>query len=283
MAPQIIRAATYLSPGIPVEFYEAVLHFVEQRLGVHTTLLYESRWFGPPADRRDPFAHGDVDIAFMSPIAFVRMQDAGNKHIELLPVSSVHEHRNGGGSGDTGHFSDVIVNADLQAANVDSFEKLRGCRWAYTGPESFSGNQITLQVLKRRGETATFFGNKLPSKSHLDSIYMVLNKQVDAAAVDANCLANFLDRNPSYRDKVFVIESWGALPPYPIVVRKELPEETKRGLREALLEMSEYSEGAKQLAKFRVKRFAPVHMDQFLAFKEDVRETAKLSFDSVYY
>lgn len=283
MAPQIIRAATYLSPGIPVEFYEAVLHFVEQRLGVHTTLLYESRWFGPPADRRDPFAHGDVDIAFMSPIAFVRMQDAGNKHIELLPVSSVHEHRNGSGSGDTGHFADVIVNADLQAANVDSFEKLRGCRWAYTGPESFSGNQITLQVLKRRGESATFFGNKLPSKSHIDSIYMVLNKQVDAAAVDANCLANFLDRNPSYRDKVFVIESWGELPPYPIVVRKELPEETKLGLREALLEMSEYSEGAKQLAKFRVKRFAPVHMDQFLAFKEDVRETAKLSFDSVYY
>ncbi|KAL3206713.1 hypothetical protein MRX96_039965 [Rhipicephalus microplus] len=226
MAPQVIRAATYLSPGIP-------------------------------ADRRDPFAHGDVDIAFMSPLAFVRMHDAGNEHVELLPVSSVHKHSKGGD--DAGHFADVIVNADLKAANVDSFEKLRGCRWAYTGPESFSGNQITLQVLKRRGETATFFGNKLPSKSHLDSIYMVLNKQVDAAAVDANCLALFFDRNPFYKDQVFVIESWGSLPPYPIVVRRELPQETKLALKDALLEMSQFSEGAKQLAQYR------------------------LTFDSVYY
>uniref|UniRef100_L7M580 Putative abc transporter n=1 Tax=Rhipicephalus pulchellus TaxID=72859 RepID=L7M580_RHIPC len=281
MAPQVIRAATYLSPGIPVEFFQAVLDYLEQRLDVHTTLIYESRWFGPPADRRDPFAHGDIDIAFMSPLAFVRMHDAGNEHIELLPVSSVHQHLKGGD--DTGHFADVIINADLKAANVDSFEKLRGCRWAYTGPESFSGNQITLQVLKRRGETATFFGNKLRSKSHLDSIYMVLNKQVDAAAVDANCLALFFDRNPSYKDKVFVIESWGSLPPYPIVVRKALPQETKLALKDALLEMSEFSEGAKQLAQYRVKRFAPVSMDQFLTFKEDVRETSKLTFDSVYY
>lgn len=282
MAPQVIRAATYLSPGIPVEFYEAVLQYLEQRLDVHTTLLYESRWFGPPADRRDPFEHDDVDVAFMSPIAFVRMQDAGNQHIELLPVSSVHEHPKAV-QGETGHFSDVIVNADLQAANVDSFEKLRGCRWAYTGPESFSGNQITLQVLKRYGETATFFGNKLRAKSHLDSIYMVLNKQVDAAAVDANCLALFFDRNPPYKDKVFVIESWGTLPPYPIVVRKALPEETKLALKSALLEMAQYAEGAKQLAKFRVKGFAPVSLDEFLAFKETVRETSKLTFDSIYY
>ncbi|CAN7937588.1 unnamed protein product [Ixodes hexagonus] len=282
MAPNNrLRAATYLSPGIPVELYESILHYLEGKLDITTSLLYESRWYGPPADRPDPFAQKEVDIAFMSPIAFVRLTDSGASNLELLPASTVHKHRLGDGS--PGHYSDLIINADLVSSNVTTFEKLRGCKWAFTGPESFSGHQVTLQELKKRGETANFFGNKLQARSHLDSIYMVLNKQVDAAAVDANCLALFLDRNPFYKDKIYVIESWGALPPYPIGVRKDLDPNLKAALLDALLQMHNDPEGAKKLKEFRVERFAPVQMDQFLDFKEELRATEKLTFATVYY
>lgn len=276
-----LRAATYLSPGIPVEFYESILHYLERKLDLATSLLYESRWYGPPADRPDPFVQKEVDIAFMSAIAFVRLTDSGKSNLELLPASTVHKHRLGGDS--PGHYSDLIINSDLVSSNVTTFEKLRGCKWAFTGPESFSGHQVTLQELRRRGETANFFGNKLQAKSHIDSIYMVLNKQVDAAAVDANCLALFLDRNPCYRDKIRVIESWGILPPYPIAVRKDLDADVKAAVLEALLEMHEDPEGAKKLKEFKVERFAPVHMGQFLEFKEALRATQKLTFATVYY
>lgn len=277
----MLRAATYMSPGIPVEFYEAIMQHLEKKMDVTSSLLYESRWFGPAPNRPDPFTEGDVDIAFMSPIAFVRLLDSGNAAIELLPVSSVHEHRLGADI--PGHFSDLIINSDLCSSNVSTFEKLRGCKWAYTGPESFSGHQVTLQELKKRGETANFFGNKMLAKSHLDSIYMVLNKQVDAAAVDANCLSLFMDRNPFYKDKIVVIESWGILPPYPIVVRKSLDADIKAALMDALLTMHESEDGAKALARFRVKQFAPVYMAQFLEFKESLRATRALSFETVYY
>lgn len=282
MAPNNrLRAATYLSPGIPVEFYESVLHYLERKLDVATSLLYESRWCGPPPDRPDPFTQRDVDMAFMSPIAFVRLTDGGKSNLELLPASTVHKHPLGDGS--AGHYSELIVNSDLLSSGVTTFEKLRGCKWAFTGPESFSGHQVTLQELKKRGETANFFGNKLQAKSHIDSIYMVLNKQVDAAAVDANCLALFLDRNPFYRDKVHVIESWGVLPPYPITVRKDLDPELKTALLDALLEMHQDPEGGKKLKEFRVERFAPVGMGQFLEFREALRATQKLTFATVYY
>lgn len=280
-AHKSLRAATYLSPGIPVEFYESILHYLERKLDLATSLLYESRWYGPPADRPDPFVQREVDIAFMSAIAFVRLTDSGKSNLELLPASTVHKHRLGGDS--PGHYSDLIINSDLVSSNVTTFEKLRGCKWAFTGPESFSGHQVTLQELKRRGETANFFGNKLQAKSHIDSIYMVINKQVDAAAVDANCLALFLDRNPCYRDKIRVIESWGILPPYPIAVRKDLDADVKAAVLEALLGMHEDPEGAKKLKEFKVERFAPVHMGQFLEFKEALRATQKLTFATVYY
>ncbi|XP_064459212.1 uncharacterized protein LOC135369652 [Ornithodoros turicata] len=276
-----LRAATYLSPGIPAEYFEGILHYLERKLNVHSSLIYESRWYGPPADRGDPFSDGDIDMAFMTPIAFVHRLEAGNKAMELLPVSSVHQHRLG--SDEPGHFADVVINASLQSSSIEKFDQLRGYKWAYTGPESFSGHQVTLQELKKRGETANFFGNKVPAHSHLDSLYMILDQQVDAAAVDANCLALFLDRNPAYKEKLVVIDSWGPLPPYPIVMKKELPEELKSSIASALLTMHEDEIGAKVLAKFHVHNFAPVSLDQFLEFRESLRNVSKLSFATVYY
>lgn len=57
----VLRAATYLVPSIPVEYFEAVLHYLEVRLGCDSSLRYESRWEGPPADRKSPF---DQDVDF---------------------------------------------------------------------------------------------------------------------------------------------------------------------------------------------------------------------------
>lgn len=276
-----LRAATYLSPGIPPEYFEGILHYLEKKLNLHASLIYESRWYGPPDDRDDPFTDGDIDMAFMTPIAFVRRLEAGNRSIELLPVSSVHQHRLGKGL--PGHFADVVINAGLRNNSIEAFDQLRGCKWAYTGPESFSGHQVTLQELRRRGETANFFGNKVPAQSHLDSLYMILDQQVDAAAVDANCLAAFLDRNPAYRDQLAVVESWGPLPPYPIVIRKDLPEVLKSLIASALLAMHQDDAAAKMLAKFRVCKFAPVSLDQFLEFRESLCVVKDLSFETVYY
>lgn len=281
MAATKLRVATYLCPGIPAEYFETIIHHLEKKLDVYTSLIYESRWYGPPRDRGDPFTDGDIDIAFMSPIAFVHRLEAGNKAMELLPVSSVHEHSLGGDQ--PGHYADVIIGVDFLNTGVENFEQLRGCKWAYTSPESFSGHQVTLQELKKRGETANFFGSKVSSRSHLDSVYMVLNKQVDAAAVDANCLALFLDRNPYYRDKLVVLESWGPLPPYPVVVRRELSEELKKSIADTLLTMHKDETGANELVKFHVRYFAPVSLDQFLEFRESLRNVKNLSFETVYY
>lgn len=57
-----LRLITYMSPGIPVELYETIGDYLEQETGMETTLLYESRWAGPPANRKDPFTMDEVDI-----------------------------------------------------------------------------------------------------------------------------------------------------------------------------------------------------------------------------
>ena len=61
-APKKLRLITYLSPGLPVEMFEAIEDYLEEVTGLETSLLYESRWSGPPTDRKDPFTEDEVDI-----------------------------------------------------------------------------------------------------------------------------------------------------------------------------------------------------------------------------
>lgn len=60
--PTKLRLMTYLSPSLPVEYFEAISHYLEAKLGIHTILIYESRWEGPPQDRPDPFSTDEVDV-----------------------------------------------------------------------------------------------------------------------------------------------------------------------------------------------------------------------------
>ena len=57
-----LRLITYLSPCIPVEVFETVAHYLEEVTGLDSSLIYESRYLGPPGDKTDPFTADDVDI-----------------------------------------------------------------------------------------------------------------------------------------------------------------------------------------------------------------------------
>lgn len=276
----LLRAATYLSPSIPVGYYEMILHYLEEKLGIYTTLLYESRWEGPHPDRPDPFTNNEIDMAWMSSTVYLRMLRNANKNIELLPISSVHFHQKA--EDRPGIFADVVVHRDLKD-KIKDFIDLRGCKWAYNCGESLSGHVMTLQNLKELGENASFFGNILYSGSHLESLRMVLNKKVDAAAIDANCFHLYLDKNPEARKEVFVLQSWGMLSPYPFVVRSNLSNSLKEAIVNTLLHMHMDPKGAKLLSPYRVKRFAEVCQDDFANEQDLIETTRNLSFTTIYY
>ncbi|KAG8182077.1 hypothetical protein JTE90_008612 [Oedothorax gibbosus] len=274
-----LRAGTYLSPSIPVDYYEMLLHYVEQKLGIHSTLLYESRWEGPQNDREDPFLANTLDLAWMSSRAYQRIRKAGSP-VELLPLSSIHEHVKN--SKDAGHYADVIMHRDM-STKVKEFKDFRGCKWAFNGPESVSGHVVTLSVLKDMGVNASFFGNVLYSGSYLESIRMVIGKKVEAAAVDANCLKFFQERNPELAKEVEVFTSWGPLPPYPIVVNSKMEASLKSSLCQCLLNMHRDIEGRKKLQEYHVRQFVPITMQDFDIEDVMIENTKGLGFDTVYY
>jgi phosphonate transport system substrate-binding protein len=252
--PGELRFITYLSPGIPQRFFEAIVDHVRRTLGLETTSLrVEARLSGPARGTRDPFSSGEADVGFMCSPSFVWLRELRPPPVELLGVAPVFEDART--SGRPVYFCDVVVRRDAQ---LGSFAELRGHTWAYNDVCSLSGYYSLLDKLAGMGADEGFFGRVFCSGSHLNSIEAVVVGEADAAAIDSNVLSIRLGEAPELRERLRVIDSWGPYPIQPVVVRSTLPAELKEGLRESLLAADTDPRTRLALSEFGLKGFVPV-------------------------
>lgn len=267
-----LRLITYMCPSHPVELYELIMQYLEEEVGCHASLLYESRGSGPLPYREDPFTADSVDLGFMTASAYVKLLDGKHPYIELLPVAAVFDHPKNT-DGIKGYYSDIIIHVDGEK-HMKEFLDLRGCRWAYSDEDSLSGSTVILKTLKEQGENASFFGDALRSGSHLSSVHMVLTKQAEAAAVDANTLAYNKKYLQDRGKDIVVLDSIGLLPPYPIVINSRLDGKLKKELEEAFLKMPTTRLWGSRLKKFGILKFVPNSEEAYEKIRE-IKEAVK--------
>ncbi|XP_046380525.2 uncharacterized protein LOC124151886 [Haliotis rufescens] len=277
---QKLRLITYLSPGVALEVFEMVLQYLESVLDVDASLIYESRWSGPPPTRVDPFTDNQVDIAFMCSTAFLRLIRDKNQHVELCQAAPLHRHPNA--LSRPVYFSDVVVHVD-NVAKFKTLHDLKGSRWAYNDTVSLSGNIIVLAELKRLGVNASFFGNVIQSGGHLKSIEMVLNSTVDGAAIDSNTLQTFAERFPEKRKKLAVVTSLGPMPIYPVVFNSRLSAEMKEKITNALLDVSKSPEWSEKFLSVNILGYSPIDMSLYNRETEIVDLVKNMSISPAFY
>lgn len=141
--------------------------------------------------------------------------------------------------------SDVIVSRD---STFESLEDLRGARWAFNEPSSWSGYWVTLQ----RVGSWSFFGKVVQAGYHERAIRMVAGREIDGAAIDCHVLGMELRREPGLAERVRVVETLGPAPSQPVVVRAGLDAGTKARIRERLLGLHD-----PVMREFLVEGFAP--------------------------
>lgn len=271
-----------MCPSHPVEFYELILQYLEERLNCEGVLIYESRSSGPLKGRTDPFTDNVADIVFISAASYIKLlEDNMPEHAELLPVTPVFKHSKNK-LGKPGYYSDIVIHTDAKDL-VKEFLDLRGCFWAYNSEDSLSGSTVVLKKLRDLGENATFFGNALKSGSHLHTIRMVLQKKAQAGAVDANSLQFHKAFLPDGGKDLYVLDSLGPLPPYAILVDKRLGVEIIQKISSVLLEMAKTGFWGERLAKFGVKHFAPNSPDYYASGKEILDNAKKTGIGVRYY
>jgi phosphonate transport system substrate-binding protein len=253
-----LRFVTYLSPGLPVEIFEAIASRVGRKLGCSTSLEVDARASGPELAGNDPFSAAKADVGFMCAPPFIWLRDRPDPPVELLGAAPVFEDDRAGG--EPVYFSEVIVRRDNPSR---TFEDLARGTWAYNDERSLSGYY---GLLERFAEHPDAEGMRfLCSGSHLDSIDLVAGGEANAAAIDSNVLSLHLARNPELRARLRVVESLGPFPIQPVVVRSRLDERIKTAVRECLLSWGSTAAGREELSGLGLMGFAPVDETHYAA------------------
>jgi phosphonate transport system substrate-binding protein len=245
-----LRLITYLSPGLPLAFFQTIA----DALGPDTTLVADARASGPVPGEVDPFTDARVDVGFMCAPAFLAMRrNVANPPVRLLGLAPVFDDPRADGK--PLYHADVVVRADHPA---ETFADLRGVRVGYNDAISLSGRLALLLHLAKLGEDLSYFSDTVGTGSHDASLVALRDGLIDTATIDATTLRLRRNAEDPLATGVRVIEGLGPHPIQPIVIRADLAENQVTHVLDALSTLSHTAEGRALLAPFGCIGFAPV-------------------------
>ncbi len=238
-----IRFATFLSPLL-YETYAHIDWYVGVKVGCQTTLKVGQSF--------EELAEGQVDVAFLCGLPYVRMAGQDTCPVELLAAPVLMGKRY---LYKPIYFSDVIVRRD---SPYTSFDDVGGCIWAYNERVSHSGCNLVCYSLLERGKPPDYFGKTVKSGSHLRSLEMVLEREADAAAIDSHLLDVLRSRDEELAARLRVIDMLGPSAIPPVVVSRRLDNELKCKLQDALITIHLDDCGASGLREGLIERLVVV-------------------------
>lgn len=225
-----------------------IARYISERLEMSIEFVNDIPW----QERERLLDAGEIEISWICGLPYVWKADQSTPAIELLvaPVMKRARYQNR-----PIYFSDVVVHRD---SPFQTFADLRGASWAYNEPGSQSGYNITRYHLATLGERGPYFGKVIEAGAHQTSLQMILDRQIDAAAIDSTVLELELQHQSEIADHIRIIDTFGPSPIPPWVILKRVSPELRHQLRDLLLNMHHTSPGRAILAAGQLERFVQV-------------------------
>jgi phosphonate transport system substrate-binding protein len=243
-------------------FYIRLSHYLSTQTTLDTELLTV-----PWQEGLKQLEGGNIQGGFLCGLLYTQ-------HRSELEVIAAPVHRGERYHGKSVYFSDIVVKLE---SDFETFEDLRGARWAYNDPNSFSGYVALLAHLAARGESSNFFGSLQASGSHLNSLELLLENKVDAAAIDSTVLEWEIQQRPELLEDLWVLQSLGPYPIPPVAVRRDVSKKQKDELHDALLTLHESKAGQAVLDFSPFSRFVPVFDESYNIFNVLAEKTRALN------
>ncbi len=242
-----MKAITYLAPGIPLDFYAALIGHLADALDEPLELISDTRFSGPPPDEPNPLTGGDVGLAFVCGPSYLQMADA----VRLVPAAPVFDDPRSPGR--PVYFAEVVVTADNPGRTL---QELTGARYAYNDPASLSGRLAVLAHLASL-EPAQF-AETLRSGSSDASLDLIAAGDADVCSVDSVVWRRLTSERPELLCRFRVLQSLGPFPIQPIVASHLIGDECLKRVTATLLSL-----GPTELGRFGASGFAPVSPDDY--------------------
>lgn len=253
---------------IAESFCKTLAVFVGEKLGIPAEFIGDVPW----QERERLLDRGDIHVCWICGLPYVRKNNGENRAVELLAAPVMRHPRYGGRPV---YYSDVVVRAD---SSLRFFEDLRGRTWAYNEPGSHSGYNLVRYHLAMGGLGTRYFGRVVESGSHQNSLRMVLDRTIDAAAIDSTVLEMELTRNPSIVERIRTITILGPSPAPPWVVHGSVADDVQQALRQEFLSMDKDARGRRILEEAGMLRFEPVLDHEYDPIREMERIAATVEW-----
>jgi phosphonate transport system substrate-binding protein len=209
---------------------------------------------------------GQVDVAFVCGLLCANKVQRGTAPLEIVaaPVMAAARYTDA-----PIYFSDVVVHAD---SRFSTFEDLRGARWGFNDPGSYSGHALPRFFLSERGKQHGYFSWVMETGSHLACIDRILDGTVDAASIDSTVM----DAHPR-KELLRVVQVLGPSPIPPVAVSTKLDAQVRDTLVHALVHAHDSAPGREALAHAGMRRFERVSAREYEVLLERARVAEQVS------
>ena len=248
----MLRCATWLAPGLPLELFEIVATAVAASLGTEALLESRTDTSGPDPDD-DPFARDEIDLGFLCAPSYRQLAARTPSSVRLVGAAPVFaDERN---EGRPVYFAELVVRDHDDAS---SLADLAHARIGFNDHQSMSG-LIALRERLAQLDLDESFVSLVHTGGHRQSLQMLADQKIDGASIDSNTLLDIGTLPAGVR----VLETWGPFPVQPIVVRSSLLDKTREVMATTLLGLHLDPDTARALRRYNVQRFAPVSEDDY--------------------
>lgn len=256
-APLRIAFASVISPIETRKSYQKMVDYIARELGRPAVLVQRKTY----EELNMLLAGGEADVAFVSTGAYTSYN--GMIPLELLAMVQT--------DGTVFYQAYFIVNAD---SNITAFSQLRGRTFAFTDPLSYSGRLAVDYMLMDEYRTTPeqFFQRCFYTYSHDKSLWAVENKLADGAGIDSQIYDYAKKRDSRLDEKIRIIGVMKPTPTGPVVMRQDLPPETRQRLQEIFFHMDEDPEMAEAMRQVIIDKFVPPQPDVYNELKRKYRQ-----------
>lgn len=171
-----------------------------------------------------------IDMAFLGPLTFVIANENSNAQAIITQLVD----------GEPFYHSYIITHADNPWNSLDELLESPGeIDFAFGDPNSTSGSLIPSIELKDRGvyesQQSNEFNSVRNTSSHDATALSVINKQVDAGAIDSAIYNQLVESGKIDEEQVKILWESEELFQYPWAVRESIDDKTVEKLQEAFL------------------------------------------------
>jgi len=232
-----------------MERYEPLAKYLQARTGYKINMVVLPRY----GNIIDNFVSKGMDGAFFGSFTYTLAHAKLGVKVVARPENL---------EGVSTYYGLIFVRKD---SGIRTASDMRGKRFAFVDKATTAGYLLPLDYFHKNGikDFSAFFRETYFAGTHEDAIYDVLNKKADIGAAKNTIFERLAKTDNRIGENLVILQRSPEVPENSLALRRDISDEVKGRLKEALLNMHNDPEGKTVLNDFGAQRFIPTTDDDF--------------------